>query len=585
MGLFACLLVLCFLASPVVALADNVTPAPTPVGGVTPDKGNLYIYKYIVPDLSTYNNGNGDGTGPNPSPAPPTTSPTPQLVAGVTFNLYKITTPLNANGTGYVYPDGAVTLDDPQSPTQITDKAGTGTIFYLTAATPNASVTTGDGKNGTTLGLAEAPGLPQGIYLVVEQPSDKVAESSAPFVVAVPMTDPTSQTWMTDVYVYPKNEEPLTITKTADGDSYNIGDTITYSIVVKVPSGVADGSKYTITDTLDPVLLNGTVTKVEGCTDESVSAATLWSAPMSPLSEDPVKGYSASTPGINPLTVDFNQAARTELASLGYTYLRITLTATLSNAILTSTGEKSGLPYTVSNDASVDYTDKNDVGHHVETDDPVDVHTAVINITKKDASDGTTLPGAEFKIADTQANADAKLFLRIPKGDPPAKPTAIYYPNSADPVMAAAYNAAEDWVVTTNASGVATFNGLQDYQGTITDDGTGTITKSSPFAYNTYYLVETKAPTVAGTTYNLVPGSIAVQFNDVTSSSASTTGIPAAPTYTATITVTDNKGFSLPKTGGAGTVMFTIGGIVLIGAGAILLMGLSSKKRRGKSAK
>ena len=43
------------------------------------------------------------------------------------------------------------------------------------------------------------------------------------------------------------------------------------------------------------------------------------------------------------------------------------------------------------------------------------------------------------------------------------------------------------------------------------------------------------------------------------------------------LTVVNNPGFDLPKTGGYGTWMFTIGGVVLLGAAAFIVV--KSRKR------
>lgn len=82
----------------------------------------------------------------------------------------------------------------------------------------------------------------------------------------------------------------------------------------------------------------------------------------------------------------------------------------------------------------------------------------------------------------------------------------------------------------------------------------------------TYYLKETKAP--AG--YNPITKPIKVVVN------AST-----ATNYVVTITVTNSNNFLLPQTGGAGTLLFTVGGLALIVlAGALLF--LNKKKSANK---
>lgn len=115
----------------------------------------------------------------------------------------------------------------------------------------------------------------------------------------------------------------------------------------------------------------------------------------------------------------------------------------------------------------------------------------------------------------------------------------------------------------TTTNGLATFDGL---------------------AAGTYYLKETK--TASG--YTLLANPIKITI------SAPATGTDATFTYdnnTAqlssaddngnarfTFTVTNKKGFNLPSTGGMGTYIFTIGGLVVM-AGAVLLL-VSSKKKR-----
>lgn len=116
-----------------------------------------------------------------------------------------------------------------------------------------------------------------------------------------------------------------------------------------------------------------------------------------------------------------------------------------------------------------------------------------------------------------------------------------------------------------------------DKDGLVTFDG---------LAAGTYYLKETK--TVSG--YTLLANPIEITI------SAPDADTPATFTYNYdgedkkaisqedngnerfTFTVTNKKGFNLPSTGGMGTYIFTIGGLVVM-AGAVLLL-VSSKKKR-----
>ena len=114
----------------------------------------------------------------------------------------------------------------------------------------------------------------------------------------------------------------------------------------------------------------------------------------------------------------------------------------------------------------------------------------------------------------------------------------------------------------------------------------------------TYILKETKAP--AG--YNLPSRTFSVTITDDKTISAgndntATTDTPnGKPEYTPNedgadetdradgyecINITNTKGFTLPTTGGMGTVLFTAGGVVLMGAGLVLLV-VFLRRRRAK---
>lgn len=93
-------------------------------------------------------------------------------------------------------------------------------------------------------------------------------------------------------------------------------------------------------------------------------------------------------------------------------------------------------------------------------------------------------------------------------------------------------------------------------------------------AYGTYYLVETKAP--AG--YNLLTQPITVEINE-SSHLTKADGWENAEgeVIDNTIHVVNTK-FILPETGGMGTTVFTVAGILIIGAACLLL--LSNRKKK-----
>lgn len=115
------------------------------------------------------------------------------------------------------------------------------------------------------------------------------------------------------------------------------------------------------------------------------------------------------------------------------------------------------------------------------------------------------------------------------------------------------------------------------------------ILKLSGLDVGDYLLTEVQAP--AG--YNKLSAPISITIEDDKAGTAS--GPDGKPEYTDSekkseveatdgyvpVTVTNTKGFTLPTTGGMGTVLFTAGGVVLMGAGLVLLV-VFLRRRRAK---
>ena len=168
----------------VTAFANTTAAAPTIDKSA---KGSITItkYEYNGQDGTT---GDGTATGTVPAGAEP--------LAGVTFTAYRV---MDADGVEAYYNGTTGTT------VGVNDFLTNGTIQDQYVNT--AVVVTTDGN-----GIAKFEDIAVGMYVIVETASpDKVTVPADPFLVSIPMTNPTEDGWMYDVFAYPKN-------KTSDGN-------------------------------------------------------------------------------------------------------------------------------------------------------------------------------------------------------------------------------------------------------------------------------------------------------------------------------------------------------------------------------
>lgn len=349
--------------------------------------------------------------------------------------------------------------------------------------------------------------LAVGAYLVVESdwsapldahgdPIEGGVTPSLPFLITVPMTHPENlDAWIYDVHVYPKNAIS-TVTKTVeDADAVKLGNTIAYTIIGDIPSGVTHDA-YRIRDTFDAKL-----------SYVSSDVYLVNSAGETLLVEG--VDYEIDQNG-QVVDVDITGAIG-ELVD--YYQVKVVHAATVREA-----GEIENQPVLFPN------------AHAIDTNTPTPgtgVETKFGNIViEKQNEANEPLDGAKFSVYLTEADARTGT-------------NAIEIDGETE--------------FESDDHGIVLISGLR-----YSDFANGVELDEADADYRTYWIAEVEAP--AG--YELLAHPIEVVVNSLTES---------VPTETV-VNVPKNAGFELPITGGTGSTMLVLGGLVLALAGGALLV-------------
>lgn len=395
--------------------------------------------------------------------------------------------------------------------------------------------------------------LEMGAYLILLEGGTKIYEPV--FVSIVPTWDEKEKAWVLkdlEKNVTAKSQA-LTLRKTVfdnqgqelvnvdfeDGGSdyaqVKIGDTVTYMLVADVPAypADADNTGYQISDNLpEGMTLNQESVKVYGLAENTpnVAIGNLINEPDYTLTigsaTRPVDGKPSVTFNLN-FTYD---------AIKDYVKIRVVYTAK-ANADLETISQDNNGDGNV-NTAYLDYNN-NPYGARPTWENQTDtaaVYSYGIIVKKVDKSDGRTLlPGAEFT-------------LKSESGE-------IHFVGSNGVYRVAA--AAESG----ESSAILAVGTIGDKMGKLVLSG---------LDVGTYELTETKAP--AGYIKLSAPVTITITDDNSNGKVDDGSGSADGTDGYVELTVENGKGFTLPSTGGMGTMLFTAIGTVLMGGGLVLLL-------------
>ena len=460
------------------------------------------------------------------------------------------------------------------------------TALTANATTVKNSLETAVKSGGVAMPETDATGhtsasdMEQGLYLIVEtRVPENVTSTCNPFFVSLPMTTIDGAAWNYDVTVYPKNqtgnpdlEKTVREAKNSTGkntgsltdikDGYahtataSVGDVVDYQIISTLPtitSKASSLSEYTYVDTLSKgIRYNKNDVVIEffkdaGCTGKIAT----WAENSGKFTV----GYDDTA---NTMTIrmtdtglsEINEAATAYIDSVKCGYsdctMRISYAATLTaDAKMGDTDNPNEVELTWRRTNNTYFDTLKDCCH---------VYTYGVDVLKRFSDNDGNMKNVKFRLHndtdDCYIIADLKVGIYYAKGITSKKSDATtFIPNS---------------------SGHIVVKGLEDDTYSLTEIATD----------KGYVLLKDAVKIVIKTAESgqcekcgakLLTASATVNGKAVTM----TDGNAIVP-----LTVVNNPGFDLPKTGGYGTWMFTVGGVALLGAAAFIV--IRSRKHKGE---
>ena len=428
-------------------------------------------------------------------------------------------------------------------------------------------------------GHTSASNMEQGLYLVVEtRVPEMVTSTCNPFFASLPMTTIDGAEWNYDVTVYPKNQtgNPTldktvresknstgknngSLTDIKDGYAHtataSVGDVVDYQIISTLPtitSKASSLSEYTYVDTLSKgIKYNKNDVVIEffkdaGCTDK----ITTWnenSGKFTVTYDDTANTMTIKMTEAGLNEINESESVYTDSVKRGYSdgTMRITYAATLTtDAQMGDTDNPNEVVLTWKRTNTTYFDTLNDCCH---------VYTYGVDILKQFSDGKGNIQNVKFNLY----NDTDDVYIVAEQKD------GVYYAKGI------AAKKADATTFVPDSSGHIIVKGLEDDTYSLVEVATD----------KGYILLKDAIELVIKTSENgqcekcgakLLTASATVNGKDATM----TDGNAIVP-----LTVINNPGFDLPRTGGYGTWMFTIGGVALLGAATFIVI----RSRKHKS--
>ena len=422
-------------------------------------------------------------------------------------------------------------------------------------------------------GHSKISGLEQGLYLVVEtRVPENVTSTCNPFFVSLPMTTIDGKGWNYDVTVYPKNQTGSpdiektvredknstgkntgSLTDIADGYAHtataSVGDVVDYQIISTLPTITSKATSlttYTFVDTLSKgICYNKNDVVIEffrdaGCTDQ----ITAWNEDSGKFSVSYDDAANAMTIGMTEAglaEINESESVYTDSVKRGYSdcTVRITYAATLTaDAQLGDSDNPNEVVLTWK---------RTNTGYFDTLQDCCHVYTYGVDVMKQFSDGKGDLANVHFLLHN---DTDGYFVTAELVG-------GVYY------VTGHEVKESKATAFVPNGEGHIRVMGLEDDTYTLTETATDkgyvllkdgieiiiTAAEGESACETCGAKLLTASGTVNGEPANMESGNAIVP-----------------------LTVINNPGFDLPKTGGYGTWMFTVGGCMLLGVAAFIVV-------------